>query len=195
MVGLLYALPNTQLTRRLAKEGRLQEGHDVMREDRTGDQCTCGINFDPLRPMRDILRRLQRILEQRLRPVGLCGRLDRLAAMLDRSGRRTNCPRAISAPKVVARIVHSHRPCRRPASRSGDLSKCAKSNPAALRYIVLLMALYIHLGPFARKVIARSTRGLRNSTSWRRHQSQRLSPSPALYLFIRTRSEDRMEID
>ena len=30
MVGLLYALPNTQLTRRLAKEGRLFPNHDVM---------------------------------------------------------------------------------------------------------------------------------------------------------------------
>ena len=29
MVGLLYALPNTQLTRRLANEGRLHLGHDV----------------------------------------------------------------------------------------------------------------------------------------------------------------------
>ena len=32
--------------------------------------------------------------------------------------------------------------------------KCARSNPAALRYIVILMAFYLHLGPFARKVIA-----------------------------------------
>ena len=29
MVGLLFALPNTQLTRRLAKEGRLHENFDV----------------------------------------------------------------------------------------------------------------------------------------------------------------------
>jgi len=28
MVGLLYALPGTQLTRRLTKEGRLHKGHD-----------------------------------------------------------------------------------------------------------------------------------------------------------------------
>jgi hypothetical protein len=29
MVGLLYALPNTQLTRRIAKEDRLHANHDV----------------------------------------------------------------------------------------------------------------------------------------------------------------------
>jgi hypothetical protein len=29
----------------------------------------------------------------------------------------------------------------------------AKTNPAALRYIVMLMALYLHLGPFSKHVI------------------------------------------
>ena len=29
-----------------------------------------------------------------------------------------------------------------------------KSNPTAVRYIVMLMAFYLHLGPFASKVIA-----------------------------------------
>jgi hypothetical protein len=45
MVGLLYALPGTQLTRRLAKEGRLHEGHDLMKVEQAGDQCTLGCNF------------------------------------------------------------------------------------------------------------------------------------------------------
>jgi hypothetical protein len=31
---------------------------------------------------------------------------------------------------------------------------CAKNNPAALRYIVMLMGLYLHLGPFSRHVVA-----------------------------------------
>jgi hypothetical protein len=29
----------------------------------------------------------------------------------------------------------------------------AKTNPGALRYIVMLMALYLHLGPFSKHVI------------------------------------------
>ena len=33
MVGLLYALPDTQLTRRLEKEGRLHANHDRMAEE------------------------------------------------------------------------------------------------------------------------------------------------------------------
>src|SRR5271166_5280010 len=46
MIGLLYALPGTQLTRRLAKEGRLHKGHDLMNVEQAGDQCTHGCNFD-----------------------------------------------------------------------------------------------------------------------------------------------------
>src|SRR6202042_1071649 len=49
MVGLLYALPNTQLTRRLAKEGRLHVNHDVSPEGK-GDQCTAGVNYQTKRP-------------------------------------------------------------------------------------------------------------------------------------------------
>ena len=41
MVGLLTALPNTQLTRRLAREGRLLP----FRAGSGGDQCTSGLNF------------------------------------------------------------------------------------------------------------------------------------------------------
>ena len=32
--------------------------------------------------------------------------------------------------------------------------KVAKTNPGALRYIVMLMALYLHLGPFSKRVIS-----------------------------------------
>src|SRR5262249_5875149 len=39
MVGLLYALPNTQLTRRLARGGRLHVDHDAAPAGK-GDQCT-----------------------------------------------------------------------------------------------------------------------------------------------------------
>src|SRR5260370_28237839 len=49
MGGLLYALPNTQLTRRLAREARLLVSDAAMRfapQDDIGDQCTGGINFE-----------------------------------------------------------------------------------------------------------------------------------------------------
>jgi radical SAM superfamily enzyme YgiQ (UPF0313 family) len=159
MVGLLSALPNTQLTRRLAKEGRLIEGHDVIQE--TGDQCTLGINFDPKRPMRDILTDYRRILEDVFDPTAFAGRLSRLASLLERTERRPELPegdfrRRYDSIETVHRIVNAV-----PGTRDvfwQTLVRCAKSNPAALRHITMQMALYLHLGPFSRYVIAETNR-------------------------------------
>ena len=48
MVGLLYALPNTQLTRRLEREGRLHVARGAADLD-FADQCLSGLNFETLR--------------------------------------------------------------------------------------------------------------------------------------------------
>jgi len=57
MVGKLYALPNTQLTRRLKREGRLFEDGSILRDTNTEiDQMTTGLNFITARPRLDILK-------------------------------------------------------------------------------------------------------------------------------------------
>ena len=157
MVGLLYALPQTQLTRRLAKEGRLHTGHDLMPADMAGDQCVLGINFEPKRPMREVLEDYRSILEQVYDPVAYARRLKRLASMLDRSDRRRDLPEGdmranFGAIETLHKIVTAV-PEAREAFWSTFLT-VAKSNPAALRYIVMLMAMYVHLGPFSRRVIS-----------------------------------------
>ncbi len=83
MVGLLYALPTTQLTRRLHREGRLYAGNDVGAGPgpETGDQCVYGINF--------------------------------------------------------GRTVFD----------------CLRTNPAAVKAVVTVAALYLHVGPYSRVVI------------------------------------------
>src|SRR5580704_977730 len=155
MVGLLYALPNTQLTRRLEATGRLHPGHDVATPE-TGDQCIASLNFDTLRPLREILLDYRRVLERVYEPSAFAGRLERLAGMLDRSGRPRDLPEGDKRLKASLGMVHeiiSRLPeARQPFWRT--FVACGKSNPAALRYIVMLMAFYLHLGPFARKVIA-----------------------------------------
>ena len=156
MVGLLYALPNTQLTRRLAAEGRLYEGHDVMTDNRAGDQCSLGINFEPKRPLRDVLTDYKRILEKIYEPAAYARRLDRLAIMLDCSG-RPELPeqarrRRMASLQTVNRILDAM-----PGERSkfwDTFVNCARTNPGALQAIVSLMAIYAHLGPFAGGVIA-----------------------------------------
>ena len=153
MVGLLYALPGTQLTRRLAKEGRLHEGHDVMKVE--GDQCTLGCNFDTKRPLRDILVDYKAVLEHVYSPAAYAGRLSRLAAMLDRSGRHPELSegdirKKLDGVQVVHGIMRAVPEAREPFWMA--FVKVAKTNPNALRYIVMLMALYTHLGPFSKHV-------------------------------------------
>lgn len=66
----LHALPNTQLSRRLEREGRLFRGGviSVSDEDRT-DTATTGLNFVTERPRAEVLRELAGVLEQLYRPA------------------------------------------------------------------------------------------------------------------------------
>jgi radical SAM superfamily enzyme YgiQ (UPF0313 family) len=156
MIGLLYALPGTQLTRRLAAEGRLHQGHDLMNVEQAGDQCTLGCNFDTKRPLRDILADYKAVLGHAYSPTAYAGRLSRLAAMLDRSDRRRDLPdgdvrKRLGGIDSVHKIMRAVPEVREPFWKT--FVEVAKTNPGALRYIVMLMALYMHLGPFSQRVI------------------------------------------
>jgi len=157
MIGLLYALPGTQLTRRLAKEGRLHKGHDLMNVEQAGDQCTLGCNFDTKRPLRDILADYKAVLGYVFSPTAYAGRLSRLAAMLDRSDRRRELPdgdlrKRLGGIDTVHKIMRVLPEVREPFWKT--FVEVAKTNPGALRYIVMLMALYMHFGPFSKRVIS-----------------------------------------
>ena len=157
MVGLLYALPTTQLTKRLAKEGRLHEGHDIMRAEKGGDQCMLGINFEPKRPILDVLTDYRDVLEQVYAPEAFARRLRKLSDLLDRSKSRRRPPAGdikfrSSTVEHVERII-SHLPEARDAFEQ-TVRYVASTNPRALRFVVLMMGIYLHLGPFSRRVIA-----------------------------------------
>jgi radical SAM superfamily enzyme YgiQ (UPF0313 family) len=155
MVGLLYALPNTQLTRRLAKEGRLHANHDRMLEE-TGDQCTLGLNYDSLRPERDVLDDYRRVLQRIYDPSAYARRLERLVEMLDRSGRPVELAKGDRRREHTSlQFVHSVLSAV-PEAREvfwEVFKKCRSQNPNALRQILTLMVLYTHLGPFSRFVV------------------------------------------
>ena len=156
MVGLLYALPNTRLTRRLAKEGRLHANHDIAATT-GGDQCTTGLNFDTLRPLGAVLEDYKRVLDTIYQPAAYAARLQRLASLLDRSGSPRSVPTGdlrgrVGAMELVHRIVSALPETREPFWRV--FTSCARENPNATRIIVGLMAMYLHLGPFSRRVIA-----------------------------------------
>lgn len=159
IVGLLYALPGTQLTRRLEKEGRLHPNHDVFS---AGDQCTHGLNFEPARPLRDILLDYKNVLERVFDPIAYAKRLERLASLLDRSGRPQGVPEGdlgskFSSLERVHRIL-GQLPTREPFWKV--LTQVVRNNPAVANHIVMLMAVYLHLGPYSRYIISAIERRL-----------------------------------
>src|SRR5258706_10583590 len=76
MLNLLYALPNTQLTRRLQREGRLHAGHDRAPPYET-IQTTTGLNFDTPRARPDVLVDFRTILEKVYHPAAYLSRVRR----------------------------------------------------------------------------------------------------------------------
>jgi radical SAM superfamily enzyme YgiQ (UPF0313 family) len=154
MVGLLYALPNTQLTRRLEQEGRLHPA-PAGYSKAAADQCTQGLNFDTLRPRQDILLDYKRILETVFEPAAYAGRLERLMGLLDNSHRKRrskDSANRFSRSDMVHRILNNM-----PEPREvfwPAFKRCVTRNPQSARWIVALTAFYLHLGPFARYVIA-----------------------------------------
>ena len=163
MVGLLYAVPNTQLTRRLAKEGRL---HSALSSETRGgmDQCTQGLNFDTLRPRNEILSDYKRVLEKVYDPVAYAGRLQRLERLLGKSASNRQVQASHHAKsrlgglEIVHRIVSSVPGAQDVFKRT--IIQAASTNPQRLRTIVLLAAFYLHLGPFSRHVIRQIDRQL-----------------------------------
>ncbi|WEQ51513.1 B12-binding domain-containing radical SAM protein [Komagataeibacter oboediens] len=149
MVGLLYALPTTQLTRRLLAEGRLFSGGG---DTQSGDQCTAGLNFETKRPRRDVLNDYRTVLKAIYDPVAYFGRVRRLGRMLRRG--RTHRMVKGDLRSFVRLLLRIHRAGPGTAGQFWRmLVDCALHNPRALPYVVMTSALYLHLGPFARQVV------------------------------------------
>lgn len=69
MIGLLYALPKTQLTRRLEEEGRLFHLAAQSVSDADIDQMTSGLNFATLIPRAEIYKNYIDVIEAAFKPV------------------------------------------------------------------------------------------------------------------------------
>jgi len=157
MVGLLFALPNTQLTKRLKRENRLDPSFEIPPAD-TACQCVAGLNFTTLRPRWEILSDFHRIVKEAMSPEKYFGRVLRLALMMD-------CSQA----KMVAPLKHHLRDLRsffRLCLKLGTwkstrryywkvLFMCLLKNPGAFRNSVSVMALYLHFNDFREYVLSR----------------------------------------
>jgi hypothetical protein len=83
MIGLLYALPNTQLTRRLELEGRLFRHASKTINEKDIDQTTSGLNFKTLIPRRQVLSNFVRVIQHVYERVAACGSISRVIVATD----------------------------------------------------------------------------------------------------------------
>jgi hypothetical protein len=150
MVGLLYALPTTQLTRRLLREGRLFPDDEPTT---AGDQCTAGLNFETKRPRGAVLGDYETVLKAIYQPAAFFGRVRRLGRMLTRGrSHRMTSADLLSFGRLLWRISSAGPGARRELWKT--ILDCVVHNPKALPYVIMISALYLHLGPFARQVVA-----------------------------------------
>lgn len=167
MVGLLYALPTTQMTRRLASEQRLFPDWymEELAKGGVGDQCTAGLNFATARPRRDILLDYKKVLETIYSPAAYFKRVAQTALSLDRP--ILDCSASPDERMHIGPIplqdlgllLHlMWRILRQQPVAFWYFSKafvtCARRNPGALVCVARTAGMYLHLGPFSRFVIA-----------------------------------------
>jgi hypothetical protein len=161
MVGCLYALPNTQLTRRLEKEGRLAPQHHFSREQRP-DQFSDGPNFQTIRPRHEVMQDYRMVLEYIYRPDVYFARIRRAVDHLDCSGVNGKLhPGAFRRGlRQLARFAWSV--CISRHDLAPDILRLAiyilRHNPRALRQGIYMAGLFAHFGRLSRAVVAAADR-------------------------------------
>ncbi|MEP0236044.1 B12-binding domain-containing radical SAM protein [Roseibium sp.] len=158
MTGLLYALPNTQLTRRLASEGRLHADFATDDPDtEAGDQCTAGLNFETHRDRAAILRDFKTVIDRVYGPEAYFRRVRKVAKMLNMKGANGSLFGAglfhdlQMFGRLVWAMTFTNTTYRGPFWRT--LAATAFTNFRAIKPVMMMLALYVHLGPFSRFVI------------------------------------------
>jgi radical SAM superfamily enzyme YgiQ (UPF0313 family) len=176
MAGLLFALPTTQLTKRLAAAGRLHENFDVAPEG-VGDQCTAGLNYDPCRPRLDILKDYLQVVETIYTPENYFGRVAKVAKALNSSKRIYRPGLRQWWKEIKAFFKMSVRLGMKPGTASHfwkTLFGALIKNPKSVRYAGSMIALYLHFGPFAKYV---STK-IREAIALEEKNPSRVAPPP-----------------
>ena len=169
MIGLLYALPDTQLSRRLEREGRLVDMADRLSvgDGAVADQSGWGLNFRTSRPRRDILADHRTVLARTFAPAAFFGRVRRMARRLDCFIPPSPPVQALVARSGLRGVKRSElalvaRMCWTVATRHGafafewfrTLIDCVLHNPKALRVVFTVSGMYLHMRPFSLQVIA-----------------------------------------
>ncbi len=147
MLGLLYALPNTKLTRRLHLEGRLFEESSIFTDNKTQiDQASSGLNFTTVRPRADILRDFVEVLNYIYDPENYYDRIIRTCLNLKVTNKyKPNYKKTLRNLRSFSRIM-------RKAGFNRITGKLfwkmffivLLKNPKAIEWGVSLAAMFIH---------------------------------------------------
>ena len=148
MIGLLTALPNTQLTRRLASEKRL-----ISLDLEGADQCTSGLNFETLRPRRDILQDYASVLRTVYEPRAYFERVRAVGRALKRPRHQVKFQPKLALHNAGILLKLMWRMTVNGAELRGHFWRTfidtARHNPMALEFVTVLIVFYLHLGTFA----------------------------------------------
>src|SRR2546427_4954038 len=154
MVGLLTALPNTQLTRRLAREGRLPDGYSLQRPGEV-DQATGGLNFTPSRPRAEILADFASILGRLYAPKPYFDRVLAVARRLRRQPKQLGSTRGRWTDVVALGVVTWRLGFGRGTARYfwRNVLAVLLTRPKNFEAAVDLMALFLHFRKHTRFVL------------------------------------------
>jgi hypothetical protein len=170
MVGLLFALPNTQLSRRLETEQRLfLETHrfGVEGEDVEIDQTTNGLNFVTRRPQEDIRKDLLDVLEHTYSAKSYFDRCLRLGRTISvRPSFKPPWRLKLRYARAFLRIVVKLGLQPRTAYYFWrNILSLLLTRTSSLETVVNLMAMYAHFGPQTRFVAELTAARLEGSDS------------------------------
>ncbi len=159
LVGLLTALPNTQMTHRLAREGRLPEDYSIIKPGDV-DQTTSGLNFATLRPRVEILMDYASIIRKIYSPENYFRRVWKASSLLHRKPRhspsiRRRLAELVSVTRIVRRLGFKRETARH---FWPTLLQIALMRPRNLDPCLHLMAVFLHYRKQSLFVLERTER-------------------------------------
>lgn len=156
MFGLMYALPNTQLTKRMKLEGRLFNEFSVFTDNKTQiDQATSGLNFITLRPRINILKDFVDVLKHIYKPEHYYERIIRTCLYLKIDNKyKHNFVKTLKNLKSFARIVGQVGFNRTTGKLFWKMFFTVLfKNPKAIEWAVSLTAMFIHFYKHSKFII------------------------------------------
>jgi radical SAM superfamily enzyme YgiQ (UPF0313 family) len=170
MIGFLVALPNTQLSRRLLREGRLfSAAGEVVKTDAERlaaadvtksftpivDQTVSGLNFRTYRGRLEIIDDFLKVVSAVYEPKSYFDRMLRLTTLLKRSTRHRpgwfELKRELLGLIRLTRLMHGDKTTRRLFWR--NMWAALRKGKAVFSQIAQLIAVYVHLRQQVRYIL------------------------------------------